>query len=130
MLDSGNRTEYFLVFASHSRKGLSRMKEAMWKVDQTGGIQFSDSTVSNQLTLFELEPNYVQLKSFIVSRFKGQIAAVEEIEDFVLVDTAFRETHFRRQILIPMEKSGELETVASPRKKTFTYPPGTLIRFV
>jgi three-Cys-motif partner protein len=130
MLDEGNRTEYFLVFASHSIEGLKAMKDAMWKVDPEGGVQFSDATVSSQLTLISPEPNYFQLKQQIIGNFAGQQVTIEDVERFVVVDTAFRETHFRRQILIPMEKSRELEIVASPRKKAFTYPPGTLIKFV
>src|SRR5205809_443781 len=56
MLDSGNRTEYFLIFATHSIEGLKAVKAAMWKVDPTGQFQFSDATVSSQLTLFAPEP--------------------------------------------------------------------------
>ena len=52
MIDSGNRTEYFLIFGTHHPKGLEVMKGAMWKVDEVGRYQFSDATHPNQLTLF------------------------------------------------------------------------------
>lgn len=129
MLDSGNRTEYFLVFATHSMDGLKAMKAAMWRVDPTGRFQFSDATVSNQLTLFEAEPNYEQLKSAIVSRFSGRAVGVSEVEEFILLETAFRETHYKRQILAPMERGNELTVVKSPRQRSLTYPPGTVVSF-
>lgn len=130
MRDEDNRTEYFLVFATNHIDGLKVMKQAMWKVDPSGGFVFSDATDKRQLTLFDPTPNYSQLKALILQRF-GQEPEVpiEVLEEYVLVETAFRETHFRRQILDPMEKSATLETLRSTRKGRVGYPPGTVIRF-
>jgi three-Cys-motif partner protein len=44
MRNQRNATDYFLYFASNNRLGLSKMKEAMWKVDPGGGYAFSDAT--------------------------------------------------------------------------------------
>lgn len=44
MLNMGNRTDYFLFFASNNQCGLEKMKEAMWQVDKSGTFQFSDYT--------------------------------------------------------------------------------------
>ncbi len=128
MVDKGNRTEYFLVFATNHIEGLKAMKAAMWTVDPTGSYAFSDATNPDQLTLFTPEPDYDQLKRLIVSRFRGTDARVEDVETFVVVETAFRETHYNRHILVPMEKAGDL-VVQTPRKMARTYPPGTIIRF-
>lgn len=129
MVDEGNRTEYFLVFATNHIEGLKAMKAAMWSVDPTGAYRFSDATDPSQLTLFTPQPDYGVLKSLIVRHFQGQDAPIEEIEQFVVVETAFRETHFRRRILTPMEKNGELSIVKTARKRGIGYPPGTVIRF-
>ena len=129
MIDRGNRTEYFLIFATHHVDGLKAMKRAMWVVDPSGAFQFSDATVSNQLALFSPEPDFDQLKRLILDRFSGRVAAVEQIELFVVTETPFMESHFKKQILVPMEKSGLLDVVESPRKKRCTYPAGTVIRF-
>jgi three-Cys-motif partner protein len=128
MVDEGNRTEYFLVFATSHIEGLKAMKAAMWSVDPTGAYRFSDATDPSQLTLFTPQPDYGVLKSLIVRHFQGQDAPIEEIEQFVVVETAFRETHFRRRILTPMEKNGELSVVKTTRKRGIGYPPGTVIR--
>ena len=127
MIDSGNRTEYFLIFGTHHSKGLEVMKDAMWKVDEAGRYQFSDATHPNQLTLFTKQPDYQQLREIILDRFKGQEASISEVTQFVLTETAFLPTHVRRNVLIPLEREGRL--VASQRKRARTYPPGTRIRF-
>jgi hypothetical protein len=44
------------------------------------------------------------------------VATVGEIEEFVLTETAFRETHYRRQILKPLE-------LAEPPAITVLNPP-------
>lgn len=129
MIDKGNRTEYFLIFATHSIEGLKAMKAAMWSVAPSGSFGFSDVTVSSQLTLFGPEPDYDQLKRLILRMFAGQQVDVDEIERFVVVETAFRETHYKRHILVPMEKAGELTVVKSQRRRARTYPPGTVIKF-
>ena len=129
MVDEGNRTEYFLIFASNNIEGLKAMKAAMWSVDPTGSYAFSDATNPSQMTLFTLEPDYDQLKRLIVERFGGADARVEDVETFVVVETAFRETHYKKPVLIPMEKAGQIEVVTSPRRRAYAYPPGTIIRF-
>jgi hypothetical protein len=57
---------------------------------------------------------------------------IEEIENFVVVETAFRETHFRKQILTPMElevNPPEIRVVVSERTRKGVYPKGAIIRF-
>ena len=134
MLDSGNRTEYFLFFGTNNLTGLKKMKEAMWKVDKAGRFQFSDATANpNQGLLFEAEPNYRLLKNNIVQEFRGKEVTVEEIERFVLTSTPFRETHFKRQILKPMEetKPPQLKVISAKlSRKKGNFPENTRIKFL
>ncbi len=44
MRNGRERTDYYLFFATKNQKGLKKMKEAMWSVDQRGGMTFSDAT--------------------------------------------------------------------------------------
>lgn len=127
MLDDGNRTEYFLFFATHHKKGISLMKDAMWRVDPRGQYSFSDATDQNQLTLFEAEPDFTQLSEQVVQRFKGTTASIEELEDFVLLETAFRPAHLRKHVLIPLEQGRVIEV--SGRSRARTYPRGATIDF-
>lgn len=127
MLDKGGRTEYFLFFATHHPKGWSAMKDAMWRVDPSGAYRFSDATDPAQQTLFQPEPDYVQLRQLIEGEFAGSSARIEDIEAFVDAGS-FRVAHLRKNVLVPMEDAGEL-TILSERRRARSYPPGTVIEF-
>ena len=103
MRNNRDRVDYYLFYATNSILGLSRMKDAMWKVDERGEFSFSDATDPNQAVLFGNEPRFDLLQRQLIARFRGRDASVEEIEEFVLAETAFRETHYKRQVLRPLE---------------------------
>ena len=130
MLNLGNRIDYFLFFGGTNLRGLEKMKEAMWKVDASGTFQFSDYTDARRtLNLFADEPDYDMLKKIILERYSGKEVSIEELGDSVVSDTPFLRTHFKVQILKPMEAAGELSVVsAKSGRKNGTFPPGTLMR--
>ena len=124
------RTDYYLFFATKSSAGLKKMKEAMWSVDQRGGMVFSDATDPGQLVLFGgVDPS--QLEGSLIRKFGGSAVDVEEIERFVVEETAFRETHYK-SVLKGMETREppgiRLEACRDGRRKG-TFPPGTRVRF-
>lgn len=130
MRNRSNATDYYLFFATNNILGLRKMKEAMWKIDQGGAFSFSDATDQNQLVMLVDSPNFDVLKNQIIARFSGSRASVEAIEEFVVTSTAFRETHFKKQVLKPLEAAKEITIVqAKPGRKTGSYPPGTVISF-
>ncbi|MDT9719112.1 three-Cys-motif partner protein TcmP [Paenibacillus sp. ClWae2A] len=122
-------TKYFLFYGTNHKTGLSKMKDAMWSVDAGGRYTFSDSTNPKQGVLFNVEPDYAYLKVLICEKFSGMTVSVDEIEDFVLCSTPFKTTHYKKPILIPMEKNAEIRIVSSSRKKKNSYPSGTIIQF-
>lgn len=132
MINKFNQTEYFLFFGTNSVDGLKAMKYAMWKVDPAGTFLFSDRTNPNQKVLFSPEPNYNLLKKLILEEFGGKAVSIEQIEEFVLIKTPFRESHYKRKILNLMEKAKppELKVIESSRKKKGTYTTGTVIKFL
>ncbi len=129
MINKFNQTEYFLFFGTNNLEGLRQINAAMWKVDPKGTFQFSDRTNPNQTVLFTPEPDYNLLKKLIVREFRGKTVPVEEIDEFVLI-SGF--THFKRNILKPMEKAKphEIEIIESSRERKGTYPPDSLIKFL
>lgn len=134
MINEGNRTEYFLIFGTKSDLGLSKMKEAMWRVDPSAGTMFSDRSDCSQLVLFEATPDLGILRDQLLAQFQGKGAVgIDEVADYVLRATAFSETkHLRRATLGPMEKLGVIE-VRRPlgrRNRPGEYPPGTRIEFL
>lgn len=108
-------TDYYLFHGTNSLKGLQKMKEAMWKVDESGEFTFSDATDPNQLVMFEAAPRFEVLRKQISQRFAGKTGTVSEVENFVLADTAFRETHYKGVL-----KAMELE---APPKVVAVNPP-------
>ena len=133
MRNAANRTDYFLFFATNNFLGLKKMKESMWKVDKSGEFSFADTTDPNQTVLFD-QPNYALLKKQIMERFKGQETTVDEIEEFIVVDTAFRETHYKREVLRLLELTTPpaIEAIDPPpgRKRGQFPSPSLRIRFL
>ena len=121
-------TDYYLFYATNSLLGLKKMKEAMWRVDKSGEFRFSDATNPLQLILFEREPQFDVLKNQIMDRFQGQETTIGDIEEFVVSETAFRETHYKR-ILRQLEKSHPQGLVAiepPARRNTGNYSDPSL----
>jgi len=123
-------TDYYLFYATNNIVGLKKMKEAMWRVDEGGEFAFSDATDQNQFVLFEKAPNYGLLQRQIISRFRGHPVSRGEIEHFVVTQTAFRETHYKKQVLAPLETDGRLSVLNPPAargKGTFRDPNLTIL---
>jgi three-Cys-motif partner protein len=131
MLNFGNRTDYFLFFASNNLRGLEKMKEAMWRVDKSGMYQFSDYTdARGALKLFGDQPDFDLLKKIMVERCGGEAVSIEALGDFVVAGTPFLRTHIKVQILKPMEAAGEIAVIsAKPNRRKGTFPPRTVMRF-
>ena len=125
--------DFYLFYATNNLLGMKKMKEAMWEVDESGEFTFSDATNPNQLVLFAKAPRYEVLRQEILERFGGEEATVGEIEEFVLAETAFRETHYKRHVLKPLElaKPPQLEAVNPPKgRRRGTYADDSLrLRF-
>ena len=129
MKNEHNQIIYRLIFGTNSYDGLKKMKSAMWNVDKTGSFTFSDRTDPNQILLIPHEPNYQDLKRLILKKFDGLEVDIDEIEKYVVIKTIYRETHFKKQILTPMEKNNPPEIVVNRPGRT-GYPPSTKIKFV
>ncbi len=120
MRNQRNATDYFLYFASNNRLGLSRMKEAMWKVDPGGGVVFSVATDVDQTVLFQPEPDRHFLRRLLHKQFAGKSVAVETVENFVVDETPFLDTHYKK-VLADMEESGDLQHLGTAARRPKTY---------
>lgn len=133
MKNSMNKTDYFLFFGTNDITGLKKMKEAMWRVDETGSFQFSDATYNpDQAFLFGMEPNYVELKNLIIKKFKGKPVSVKVLENFIVTETSFTQNHYKRKILGEMERAIPLE-IRVQRKhgaRRGTFLPETIVEFI
>ena len=132
MRNNRNRADYYLFHATNSILGLSRMKDAMWKVDERGEFSFSDATDTDQLVLLGNEPNFALLRRQLLAHFGGRAASIREIEEYVLAETAFRKAHYKR-VLKQLERAEPpmIEVIdPPPQRRRGTYPDGAMrLRF-
>lgn len=130
MSNARDVTDYYLFYATNELLGLKKMKEAMWKADESGEFQFSDATDPNQLVLFEKAPSLPTLQARIVTEFSGKNVTVGDIEKFVVVETAFRETHYKG-ILKALENAGRMKVIkAGPNRRAGTFGDAAMmVRF-
>lgn len=86
----------FLVFGTTHPKGLTKMKEAMWEVDDAAGVGYRDPRDPNQETLtIEFEPNTAPLKRLVLDHLRNVPegrSAIYELRRFALYNTVFKES--------------------------------------
>jgi three-Cys-motif partner protein len=116
MRNERNTMDYFLSFATNNELGLRKMKEAMWRLDESGTYTFSDATDPNQSMLFTAEPDRRFLTRLIVDKFAGVETTPNQIERFVVRETPFRETHYRK-VLQALEEAGKIIPIDPPTKR-------------
>ena len=124
MRNNKNTIDYYLFYATNNLTGLKKMKEAMWKVDSSGEYGFSDATDPHQSVFFIDQPQLENLRDRITERFQGKEAAIREIEEFVVAETAFRETHYKKILkAIETAQPPGLEVISPPpNRRRGTYP--------
>lgn len=116
MRNERNTMDYFLFFGTNNELGLKKMKEAMWRVDESGTYTFSDATDPNQSVLFSAEPDRQLLTRLILDKFAGVETTPSEIEHFVVRHTPFRETHYKK-VLQSLEETDKLIAINPPTKR-------------
>ena len=131
MLNERGASDYFLFFATNNRLGLSKMKEAMWRVDPGGGARFSDTTNFNQLVLLQPEPDRHQLRRILLAQFSSRRVRVEDVEQFVIEETGFHSGHYKK-VLAELENTGHIAIIAAPltRKKGTFAQSSLMLEFV
>ena len=123
-------TGYRLYFTTSHKRGLEKMKSAMWAADPFEGKRFRDTT-DQDLVLFQPEPDTGRLLHQLRTHFGKKEFSIEEAECFTLLHTAFLpKAHLKKRTLIPQERTGKLEVVNTPRKRAFTLPATTRMRFL
>lgn len=112
----------YLIFGTKSVRGVEVMKDGMWNVDVSDGMSFKDprtrgAVLVGQLDLFRALNDGVdpELLELIEQRLKGGEASVEELREWLTVETA----RWRRRDAIPalkiMRDNGQLKVEPSGR---------------
>ncbi len=136
MKNEWNRTIYDLFFATNHTLGHERMKEAMWKADESGLFSFSDATDPNQIVLFSPDPAG-DLAPILAKKFEGKTVSSEDILGYTSEKTAYLKKHARKALKLLEPENGHegygirvepIKQNGKPRRKK-TFPPGTIITF-
>ena len=136
MKGRNDRNIYHLFFATNHSLGHKRMKEAMWKTDESGLFSFSDATDPKQGILFSSTPQK-DLAPILGEKFKGKTASSDEVLEYTNDETVFLEKHAREALKLLEYENGykgyeiQVESIkedGSPRRKD-TFPSKTIIKF-
>jgi three-Cys-motif partner protein len=130
MKNEKNATEYFLYYGTNHLKGLEKMKDAMWSVDNSGAYTFSDyEALNGQLKFVEFhQPDLTILADEIYWEFSGKTVKSQEVKDFVVAKTIFRRSKHSTEALKILDKRGVL-TVKN-RKGHSGYPDNCTLCFI
>lgn len=103
----------YLVFGTTHARGLQKMKEAMWEVDDVAGYGYRDPRDPAQEVLeIQFEPDTAALRRQLLEYLQarpGHEATVRELRDFALYRTVYKESHVRPE-LIRMAQRREILT--------------------
>jgi len=112
--------EYYLIFASHHKRGLQKMKESMKQFDQDGSYTFSDARAKGQQTLFRFD-NPEPFAEKMYQAYQGSTRSYSKLEEYALCATPFINPKSMLKIL---ENSGRIKVnpAKGEKRKTGTYP--------
>ena len=136
MRDAAGTPIYDLFFASDHPLGHYKMKEAMWKVAQSGGYSFSDGVDPKQAILFSADPGE-SLAPPLWDFFRDRTVDAAEVLEYTRDQTAFLNQHARAALKLLEADGGvdgcrievaETKKDGKPRRKS-TFPQGTIITF-
>jgi len=131
MFDSSAKILYDLIFLTNVRTGFLKMKEAMWKVDDSGGFRFSDADHGDQLRFKFSVDHEDNLWSILIDKFHGQKVSGLDVKNFVCDKTIYLEKH-KTAALKKHEsddKSKKDSIIVCNRSRKYCYPDQALIQF-
>jgi three-Cys-motif partner protein len=136
MRDVNGNLVYELFFATNHHLGHEKMKQAMWKVDESGTFSFSDGLDLDQLVIFT-PTSEADLAPRLWNHFRGRELDVRDVFEHAQ-HTVFLEKHVRSALAL-LEKGrcpgvGRIQVAEFKRdqtkRKKWTFPSGTIVRFV
>ena len=118
---------YYVVYATRHITGVEKFKDAMWKVDPSTGVSFSDRNWNQGSLLTGPNVELSELRQWLSRDFGGESVPVERLDEFTILETPFRKTHLRK-VLRSMKSHGRID-VTKPAGSPGEFPEGTQIHF-
>ena len=128
MVNSVNKTVYYLVYGTKHKKGLEVIKKAMLKVGEGSAYRFSDRTDPKQTFFLDYTTDDWKddLSQMIYQHFKGKTVSLSEIKEFTF-DSPYI---FQKNILKILEQASPPQIIGvQNRTRQFTYPDNCIITF-
>jgi three-Cys-motif partner protein len=90
--DTGS--DLHLVFGTSSRRGLEKMKDAMWKADPVQGVTYRDPRDPDQMMLeFDVHPHLEPLRRALLAELLHGERTLAQLQDHALLETVYRAPH-------------------------------------
>jgi len=122
-----NRTLYYLVYFTKHKKGIEVMKNAMFNLGRVGTYTFSDHNFQQSgLADFSSELWKTQTSKDLYGHFKGTTQRVNDVKDWLLLETLFK---WSNDILITLEDENKLNYLGK-RPRKHTYPERGHLKFL
>ncbi len=97
MRDANNTVEYVLLHATNNRKGLEKMKEAIWRAIPNGSFTAYERDYPITQLTFDIDPDISPLENRIWERFRGRKVRLGTKEtDDIALDTPYLPQHVRK----------------------------------
>lgn len=131
MVNEHNQTAYWLVYGTHSPRGLAVMKDAMRAVDPSGSFSYSDMTNPDQPFLFGSqfdEMHGQELAHLLKSQYAGQTIEKRALEEFVGGHENYVRPHLTKALELLVAQgsvtpSSKRRGRGWPVDASFTFPP-------
>ena len=118
---------YYVVYATRHITGVEKFKDAMWKVDPSTGVSFSDRNWNQGSLLTGSNVELSELQQRLSRDFRGEKVPIECLEEYAILKTPYRKTHLRAA-LRSMKNRGSI-SVTKPAGSRGEFPEGTQISF-
>lgn len=143
-LNSRNRELYYLLIFTKHPVGFNKIKESLWYVSD-GILEHKNSVQSkDQLSLFDtcgeivtkcvndytINVKLEHLRELILEEFTGKTVFIEDLIKFVEEETIFHTGQLKTKTLRPLEQEGKIKYINGVRKKNYTYPAKTELKFI
>lgn len=129
------KTKMILFHVTKNINGLKLMKETMWKFDDTGQYVYNsrkddlEQLVFEQILTTDHQYHLTLLSEQISTYFsKQKNVSINEIEEFVAVETDYPVTNFMKPALKILEEKGTICNIRGRKRPKF-YPKGTKMDF-
>lgn len=89
-------SQLWLLFGTNSKKGVEKMKDAMWGVDPAYGVRYRDPRDPNQMELLiEQDPDTAPLSRILLEVLTSGPRTLDDLREFALVETVYRPQQVR-----------------------------------